>query len=113
MSPAIQELCLPLTCALPVSSPSAEPQAEEGTVVTPKVGAIAKRLFSQPLHIVEMSEDGRNISPLEVPSWPVHEGDPQVIKWGDRVEDSTFYQTVVLDGTTYRVCLPSHILHSI
>ncbi|KAI1794705.1 S-adenosyl-L-methionine-dependent methyltransferase [Ganoderma leucocontextum] len=122
-SPAVQELPLPLTSALPPLHHSSKSNTEEdeeddeykeeedqedqedqeGTVVTPRVGAIAQRLFSQPLHIVEMSGDGRHAACQKVPSWPVHLGDPKAIEWGERIGDSNAYQAVVLDGTTYRV----------
>ncbi len=102
-SSALQELPLPLTQAL---APAPKSSADvEGTVVTPRVGAIAQRLFCQPFHIVEMSEDGRNAAPQNITSWPVHKGDPEVVEWGESVGDSGAFQTVVLDGTTYRVCV--------
>ena len=78
--------------------------AEQATVVTPRVGAIARRLFSQPLHVVQMSEDVRRVPCQAVPVWPVHENDPDVIEWGEGTEDPRVYKTVVLDGTTYTVC---------
>ena len=89
--------------ALPEAFPASD-AAEQATVVTPRVGAIARRLFSQPLHVVQMSEDVRRVPCQAVPVWPVHENDPDVIEWGEGTEDPRVYKTVVLDGTTYTVC---------
>ncbi|EJF66181.1 S-adenosyl-L-methionine-dependent methyltransferase [Dichomitus squalens LYAD-421 SS1] len=86
--------------ALPEAFPATD-AAEQATVVTPRVGAIAQKLFSQPLRVVQMSEGVRNVPCQAVPIWPVHKGDPQVIEWGEGTEDPHIFKSVVLDGTTY------------
>ena len=102
----MQELSLPLTQALSILTSAPNSSVEEkGTVVTPRVGAIAKKLFCQPLHIVEMSGDNTNTVPQNIPSWRVHRGDPEVVQWEESVGDSSAIQAVILDGTTYRVCV--------
>ncbi len=78
-------------------------QHADRTVVTPRVGAIARQLFSQPLCQARMSPDSDYEVLGDPPAYPLHPVDPQSIEWVTGTEDPQVFHSVSIDGELYSV----------
>ena len=78
-------------------------QHSDHTVVTPRVGAIARRLFSQKLRTVRLSAGPDQEALPEAPTHPVHRDDPTSMQWTRPTDDPDVYGGILIDGTPYLV----------
>lgn len=88
-------------------SPEDVLQHSDGTAVTPRVSAIAERLFLQSLHTVKMSVSPEHAALPEASSCLVHPTVPQSAKWAGSARSPHIFQSIIIDGTTYTVLLQS------
>lgn len=81
------------------------------TVVAPKVASVAKQLFSQDLHVVDLDESGPCPASLST-TRATHRANPLKMTWGSAASTKHFYNSVSIDGITYTVCCLHNILSS-
>ncbi|KAI9065405.1 S-adenosyl-L-methionine-dependent methyltransferase [Trametes sanguinea] len=97
----------PPSCRKPATMPK-DPekrvlQHKNPTCVTPRVNAVAQKLFTQALRVTDMPTDSRQ-TPLEVRRRRVHHTDPTTIEWDESsVTIPDHYGRVIIDGETYSV----------
>ncbi|OSD08481.1 S-adenosyl-L-methionine-dependent methyltransferase [Trametes coccinea BRFM310] len=78
-------------------------QHKNPTCVTPRVNAVAQKLFTQALRVAEMPTHLRD-APLEVRKQRVHHTDPTTVEWDETsMTIPGHYERVVIDGVTYTV----------
>jgi DNA (cytosine-5)-methyltransferase 1 len=76
------------------------------TFLTPVVNRIAKDLFKGSLEVAEFSHYGEEHNTVSIKrrQHKAHHTNPAKIVWGERlVEDEDVYESVIVDGVTYRV----------
>ncbi|KAI0373036.1 S-adenosyl-L-methionine-dependent methyltransferase [Pilatotrama ljubarskyi] len=88
------------------------------TCVTPRVSAVAQKLFAQALRVADLSEEPADETPSANKARRVHAVDPTSMEW---VEESMIrpghYGSVLIDGVTYSagdvvIVEPGHDQHS-
>ncbi|RPD66509.1 S-adenosyl-L-methionine-dependent methyltransferase, partial [Lentinus tigrinus ALCF2SS1-7] len=91
----------------PDLSPSPTPsknllQHSDHTVVTPRVGAIAKLMFSQDLKTVPLSPDSNPEALPPAPAHTIHHDDPISMEWVQSTDDPHVFKSILIDGTPYQ-----------
>lgn len=89
------------------------------TVVTPKVGKVAAKLFERTLQVAGQSllenheaDDEEELN-RAIQDTRAHNANPESVRWGERSGHDDYYTSIIMDDVTYSVGQIRRILEEI